>query len=97
LLILTAVLAAVSVCFAIAQTTFDPATKESQQRVAAKEMLWLREQLFLLIVECHISTTPVNKLQMSLESLSRELTLAFKFMPSTSPETARILGLRGKN
>jgi hypothetical protein len=96
-LILTAVLAAITVCFAIAQTTFDPATKESQQRVAAKEMLWLREQLFLLIVDCHLSTTPIEKLQQHLESIARELTLAYKFMPNTSEKANKITGKRLHN
>jgi hypothetical protein len=93
-LIPTALLAATSVCLAIAQTTFDPAGKESQQRVAAKEMLWLREQLLLLIMDCHLSTAAIDKLQRCLESLARELTLAYKFMPNTSPEANKIAGER---
>jgi hypothetical protein len=57
-------------------------------------MLWLREQLLLLILDCHLSTTPIEKLQRSLESITRELTLAYKFMPNTSPEANRIAGER---
>jgi hypothetical protein len=47
-------------------------------------MLWLREQLFYLIVRCHMTTPDLEVLQRSLESITRELTLAYKFMPNTS-------------
>ena len=54
----TALFAVATVSFIMWQPNYDPATKEAQHRVAAKELLWLREQFLLLITECHISTTP---------------------------------------
>jgi len=80
----TAALAGASVCFVIWQSSFDPAGKESQQRVAAKEMLWLREQFLLLISNCHRLNPNVEHLSRSLESLTAQVTAAYKFVPGTS-------------
>ncbi len=86
LLIVTAVMAFLTTGFVLWQSSFDPIGKENQHRTAAKELLWIREQLLLLIVRCHIATEPLNHLQLSLESLTRELTGLYRFAPNTSSE-----------
>jgi hypothetical protein len=88
-LILTAVFAAAAVCFSIWQASSDPAAHESRHRVAAKELLWIREQLYLLITNCHIGTTSKDDLHKTLELLTREVTAVYKFAPDTSPEALK--------
>ncbi|HXN74527.1 MAG TPA: SLATT domain-containing protein [Candidatus Acidoferrales bacterium] len=83
--ITTAVLAALTTGFVVWQSSFDPVGKETQHRIAAKELLWLREQLLLLIGRCHSDSEPVSHLQSSLETITRELTAVYKFAPNTSP------------
>lgn len=85
-IMLTAIFAVATISFVMWQSNLDPAGKESQHRVAAKELLWLREQLLLLIAKCHISTVSNEELQRCLESLTREITTAYKFAPNTSAE-----------
>ena len=57
-LIVTAVLATITTAFVLWQANFDPVGKENQHRTAAEELLWIREQLLLLIERCHVSSTP---------------------------------------
>jgi len=82
----TALFAVATVSFIMWQSNYDPAAKEAQHRVAAKELLWLREQFLLLITDCHISTCPQKDIEHRLEALTRELTAVYKFAPNTSPE-----------
>ena len=89
-MILTAVLAAASICFIIWQASFDPAGKEAQHRAAAKELLWIREQFLLLIAHCNASNANVPDLQRSLDMLTLQITAAYKFTPSTSPKAYKI-------
>jgi hypothetical protein len=84
LLLLTALVSAATTGFVLWQANFDPVGKENQHRTAAKELLWIREQLLLLIERCHIASVPLADLQASLESLTRELTGVYKFAPNTS-------------
>ena len=84
-IIATALLATATVCFVVWQARSDPGTKESKHRVVAKELLWCREQLLLLITACH-TATPIDQLQSRLELLTREVTAVYKFAPDTSPE-----------
>lgn len=81
----TALFAVATVSFIMWQSNYDPATKESQHRVAAKELLWLREQFLLLITDCYL-TCSQKELEQRLEALTRELTAVYKFAPDTSPE-----------
>jgi len=83
---LTALLSVATVAFVMWQSNYDPAGKESQHRVAAKELLWIREQFLLLITDCHISTVPQSELDKRLDLLTRELTAVYKFAPNTSSE-----------
>jgi hypothetical protein len=85
-LITTALFAGASVGFVVYQSSFDPATKENLHRTAAKELLWIREQLLLLIGDCHLPHVPITQLQHSLEMITRELTAVYKFAPNTSPQ-----------
>ena len=85
-LIATAISAVATVVFVVWQGSFDPAGKENQQRTAAKELLWIREQLLLLIMDCHMPSVPLQQLQKCLETINRELTAVYKFAPNTSPE-----------
>lgn len=84
-LIATAISAVATVVFVVWQGSFDPAGKENQQRTAAKELPWIREQLLLLIMDCHMSSVPLLQLQKCLEMINRELTAVYKFAPNTSP------------
>src|SRR5260370_3558651 len=83
-LILTALFAAATVAFALYQSGFDPVGKESQHRTAAKELLWVGEQLHLLIAECHMPPAPQKHLNSCLQVLTRVLTDVFKLVPNTS-------------
>jgi hypothetical protein len=95
-LIVTAILAAASICFVIWQASFDPAGKEAQHRIAAKELLWLREQFLLLIANCDTSNPNLADLQRSLDMLTLQITAAYKFTTSTSPKAYKIAGERLK-
>ena len=85
-ILITALFAVSTVSFIMWQSNYEPAAKEAQHRVAAKEVLWLREQFLLLITDCHISTTPQRELEQRLDSLTRELTAVYKFAPNTAPK-----------
>lgn len=85
-LILTALFAAATVAFAMYQSGFDPVGKESQHRTAAKELLWIREQLLLLITRCHIPGADRKQLEQMLELITREVTAVYKFAPNTSSQ-----------
>ncbi|MGD0297573.1 MAG: hypothetical protein ABSE86_10680 [Bryobacteraceae bacterium] len=72
-LVATALSAAATVCFPIWQSNFDPAGKEARHRVAAKELLWLREQLLLLITNRQNPGACPKRLQHRLEMITQEL------------------------
>lgn len=82
----TALFAVATVSFIMWQANYDPAGKEAEHRTAAKELLWIREQLLLLITECHIAASPQQELERRLDVLTRELTAVYKFAPNTSPK-----------
>jgi hypothetical protein len=81
----TAILASLSVAFVVWQSSNDPAGKEQTQRATAKELLWMREQLLLLIMDAHLPSVPDEKLQQELATINRELAAVYRFAPSTSP------------
>ena len=83
-LILTALFASATTAFVVWQASFDPVGKENQHRTAAKELLRIREQLLLLIEQCHIGSEQLPILQAHLESTARELCALYKFAPDTS-------------
>ncbi len=85
-LVLTALFGSATTAFVLWQSSFDPVGKENRHRTAAKELLWIREQLLLLIERCHMAGEQVNHLQGALESITRELTGLYKFAPDTSPQ-----------
>jgi hypothetical protein len=86
MLILTAVFAATSTAFVLWQANFDPVGRENLHRTAAKELLWIREQLLLLIVRCHDGAERLADLNRSLGSLSQQQATVNKFSPGTSQE-----------
>jgi hypothetical protein len=92
--ILTALSAAVNVCLVVAQASLNHPEKEAQQRVAAKEILCLRDELELLIMNCRMSDADPMVLRKSFEHLTRELDRAYKFVPNTSPEANGETGKR---
>ena len=92
--ILTGLSATATICLVIWQASSNTAAKEAQQRVAAKEVLCLREEFLLLIMNCQMTDADAGALKKHLESLTRELTRAYKFMPDTSPEANGITGKR---
>jgi conflict system pore-forming effector with SLATT domain len=83
-LMATAISAVATVVFVVWQSSFDPAGKENSHRTAAKELLWIREQLLLLIMEAHMASVPDEKLEKELDTINRELTAVYKFAPNTS-------------
>ena len=85
-LVLTAVSAGSTTGCALWQASNDPAGKEGQHHVAAKELLWCRQQLLMLIADCQIASLPVDQLRRNLEMINRELHAVYKFAPNTSPE-----------
>jgi hypothetical protein len=85
-IVLTAIVSSITTGFVLWQSSFDPVGKETIHRIAAKELLWVREELLLLIERCHIASEQVNHLQASLEGITRELAAVYKFAPNTSPE-----------
>jgi len=85
-LILTAISAAATTGFVLWQANFDPVGRENLHRMAARELLWVREQLLLLIVRCHSAAENVADLNRSLQNLTQQLTTVYKFAPDTSPE-----------
>jgi hypothetical protein len=82
---LTALFAVATVSFLMWQSNYDPAGKEARHRVTAKELLWIREQLLLLITDCHLTTCTQRELESRLNIITRELTAVYKFAPDTSP------------
>jgi hypothetical protein len=91
---LTAVFAAINVCLVIAQASLNYPEKEGQQRTAAKELLCLRDELQLLIMNCQLSDADPAVLRTSLECITRELGRAYKFVPNTSREANSETGKR---
>lgn len=85
ILILTALFASATTAFVVWQASFDPTGKENQHRTAAKELLRIREGLVLLIERCHLDSEQLPTLQSYLESIGRELSALYKFVPDTSP------------
>jgi hypothetical protein len=85
-ILVTALFAVATVSFVMWQSNYDPAGKEARHRIAAKELLWIREQILLLITDCHITTCAEHELERRLNVLSRELTAVYKFSPDTSPQ-----------
>jgi hypothetical protein len=85
----TAVSSLLTVGFVMWQSNFDPSGKESAHRIAAKELLWIREQLLLLITNCHIVSYSQQRLERNLEMITRELTAVYKFAPNTSEKAFR--------
>ena len=85
-LVATAISAVATVVFVVWQSSYDPAGKEYAQRTAAKELLWIREQLLLLIMDAHMPSVANEKLQKELETINRELAAVYKFAPNTSAE-----------
>jgi hypothetical protein len=81
-LILTALFASATVAFALYQSGFNPVGKENQHRVAAEDLLWIREQLLLLITECHMPDADTKQLERLLEGIRREVTAVYKFAPN---------------
>jgi hypothetical protein len=86
ILTFTILSAALSTAAVLYQSSFDPVAKENRHRVAAKELLCLREELLLLIVRCRTGREELNHLQLSLENLARAVSSVYKFLPDTSPQ-----------
>lgn len=85
-LVATAISAVATVIFVVWQSSFDPAGKENAQRTAAKELLWIREQLLIVIMDAHMPSVTDQQLQVALGTINRELTAVYKFAPNTSQE-----------
>jgi hypothetical protein len=90
LLVLTALFASATTAFVLWQSSFDPASSETQHRAAAKELLCEREQLMILISHCYGDDFDPHALEHTLETITRELSTIHKFAPDTSPEAYKL-------
>jgi hypothetical protein len=75
-----------TVAFVVWQSSNDPAGKEHAQRAAAKELLWMREQLLLLIMDAHLPSVPDEKLQQEARDNQPGAGRRLQFAPNTSAE-----------
>jgi len=83
-LIVTSIFGAVSTAFVVYQLSFNPEKKESEHRMAAKRMLYLRDQYLILIQEAMSEKIPLDQLRSKLESLHRETSIVYEFSPDSS-------------
>ena len=82
--IITSIFGAVSTAFVVYQLSFNPEKSESEHRMAAKRLLYLRDQYLILIQEAMSNRTPIEQLQNKLESLHRETSIVYEYAPDSS-------------
>jgi len=83
-LVITAILGALSTAFVVYQLSFNPEKLEAQHRLAAKRLLCLRDQYLILIERGMSGQDPIIDLRNRLESLHRETSLVYEYAPDTS-------------
>lgn len=80
----TIIFGAVSTAFVVYQLSFNPEKTESEHRMAAKRLLYLRDQYLILIQEAMSERTSLDQLQNKLESLHREASIVYEYSPDSS-------------
>lgn len=84
--VLTSIFGAVSTAFVVYQLSFNPERSETEHRMAAKRLLYLRDQYLILIQEAMSGRTPIEQLQNKLESLHREASIVYEYAPDSPPK-----------
>lgn len=78
------ILGAISTTFVVYQLSFNPEKTEARHRMAAKRLLYLRDQYLILIQEVMSKKTSAEQLQNKLESLHRESSIVYEYAPDSS-------------
>lgn len=86
LFIVTSILGALTTAFVVYQLSFNPERREAEHRLAAKRLLFLRDQYLILIQEAMSGRTPVEQLQDKLEYLHRQASMVYEYAPDSSPK-----------
>lgn len=81
----TIISAVFAVCLAVGQAAYDPRSRGESHRVAAKELVRLRDGFLVLIALCLVNQPP-DDLVPRLHALVAELHAVSRFMPDTSPK-----------
>jgi len=84
LFVVTSIFGAVSTAFVVYQLSFNPEKREAEHRMAAKRLLYLRDQYLTLIQEAMSERTSIQQLQNKLESLHREASIVYEYAPDSS-------------
>lgn len=82
--VVTSIVGAVSTAFVVYQLSFNPGKAEAEHRMAAKRLLYLRDQYLILIQEAMSGRTSIQQLQNKLESLHREASIVYEYAPDSS-------------
>ena len=82
--VVTSIFGAVSTAFVVYQLSFNPEKNEAEHRMAAKRLLYLRNQYLILIQEAMSDRSPIEQLQSKLESLHREASIVYEYAPDLS-------------
>lgn len=84
IVVVASIFGAVSTAFVVYQLSFNPEKTEAQHRMAAKRLLYLRDQYLILIQESMSERTSLDQLQKKLESLHREASIVYEYAPDSS-------------
>jgi hypothetical protein len=82
--VVASIFGAVSTAFVVYQLSFNPEKTEAGHRMAAKRLLYLRDQYLILIQEAMSERTSIEQLQNKLESLHREASIVYEYAPDSS-------------
>lgn len=82
--VVASIFGAVSTAFVVYQLSFNPEKTEEGHRMAAKRLLYLRDQYLVLIQEAMSERTSIEQLQNKLESLHREASIVYEYAPDSS-------------
>lgn len=91
-LIITSIFGTASTAFVVYQLSFNPEKNESEHRMTAKRLLYLRDKYLILIQEAMVERIPIEELQNKLESLHREASIIYEYAPDSSPEAYQAAG-----
>jgi hypothetical protein len=96
--VVASIFGAVGTAFVVYQLSFNPEKTEAGHRMAAKRLLYLRDQYLILIQEAMSERTSIEQLQIKLESLHREASIVYEYAPDSSSKayTAASAALKTK-
>ena len=84
IVVVASIFGAVSTAFVVYQLSFNPEKSEAEHRMAAKRLLYLRDQYLILIQESMSERTSLDQLRKKLESLHREASIVYEYAPDSS-------------